>query len=195
MSQPGRQGPPRQQAAPPRRRQRTAAGLDTHGRQPQRHHPAAGAARQGAAGARPCRPAEAPTRQRRRRPRLRPRQVPQARLAARDQAGDRPTPDRTRLRPRTRTLGRRTHLRLAAQPPPAARSYRPPPRNPRSVPRPRLLPDLLAPNRDVIQLELLSRGVPRQTWHGARDPPPRRATPVSSRAEVRTRVPRALACR
>ena len=39
----------------------------------------------------------------------------------------------------------------AVDPPP----HRPPTRNPRSIPRPRLLPDLLAPNRNVIQLELL----------------------------------------
>ena len=52
-------------------------------------------------GARPCRPAAAtdPTAAPRR-PRLRPRQVPPPRLAARHQARDRPPPDRARLRPR-----------------------------------------------------------------------------------------------
>ena len=63
---------------------------------------------------------------RRRRPRLRPRQVPPPRLAARHQARDRPPPDRARLRARPRPLGRRTHLRLAAQPQPTARPLRPP---------------------------------------------------------------------
>jgi transposase len=58
-SQPGRPGPPRQQAASPRRRPRAAAGLVCDGRQPQRRHPTAGVARSGAAGTRPCRPPEA----------------------------------------------------------------------------------------------------------------------------------------
>src|SRR5439155_23085661 len=90
------------------------------------------------------------------RPWLRPRQVPATCLAARHQTADRPPPDRTRLRTRASPLGRRTNLRLAAQPPPAAPPHRPLPRDARSIPRPRLLPHLLATAGDLIQLELLS---------------------------------------
>ncbi len=89
-----------------------------------------------------------------RRPRLRPRQVPPPCLAARHQTRDRTSPDRARLRPRPPPLGRRAHLRLAPQPPPTARPHRPPPRHPRRLPRPRLLPNLLAATRDVIELEV-----------------------------------------
>src|SRR5439155_21421523 len=95
-------------------------------------------------------------RQRRRRPWLRPRQVPPLRLAARHQTGDRASSERTRIRAWPRPLGGRTHLRLAAQPSPTPPPHRPPSRNPPSIPRPRLLLDLLATNRDLIQLEVLS---------------------------------------
>jgi transposase len=94
-------------AAPPtRRRRRHPARLDAHRRQPQRRHPTARAARPGAARARPPRPATTQTADADRRPRLRPRQVPAAGLAARHQAGDRSPPDRARLRPRPPPLGR-----------------------------------------------------------------------------------------
>src|SRR5262249_37456582 len=120
-----------------------------------------------AARPRPRRTTETAPRQPDRRPRLRPQQLPPPTLAARDQAGDRATPNRARLRPRPRALGRRAHLRLAAQPPPPAHPHRPPPPNPRSIPRPRLLPHLLAPNRDLIQLELLSAGSAAKTGTGS----------------------------
>src|SRR5436853_538980 len=70
-------------------------------------------------------------------------------------------PDRARLRARPSPLGRRTHLRLAPQPPPAPHPHRPPRRHPRSIPRPRLLPHLLATAGDLIQLGPLSVGVTR----------------------------------
>jgi transposase len=151
-SQPGRQGPSRQQAPPARRGQRAPACLDAHGRQPRRRHAAARAARPRAAGARPGRPAAATARAARRRPRLRPRRVPAAALATRDQAGDRPPRDPARLRTWPRALGRRAHLRMAPQPPSPAHPHRPPPRDPRGLSGTRLLPDLLAATRKLVVL-------------------------------------------
>ena len=86
-----------------------------------------------------------------RRPRLRPRQVPAARLAARCQADHRPPANRARLRPRPPPLGRRTNLRPAAQPPPTSHPHRPQRGHPRRLPRPHLLPHLLATTRDSIE--------------------------------------------
>jgi hypothetical protein len=54
-----------------------------------------------------------------------------------------------------RPLGRRTHLRLAAQSPSITDPHRPPRRLPRRLPRPRLLPDLLATPGDVNELAAL----------------------------------------
>src|SRR6266851_3108522 len=119
--QPRRQGSPWQQAAPPRGRWRRPAGLDADRRQPQRHHPAARAARPRPAGSRSRRPAP---------------------------------------------LGRRAHLRLAAQPTPPTRPHRPPTRNPRGIPRPRLLPDLLAPTATLIELEVLRGAVAVRDYTG-----------------------------
>jgi hypothetical protein len=129
--------------------------LDADRRQPQRRLTAARAARPGAARPWPCRPAETATQDAARRPRLRPRQVPPTGLEAGHQTADRPPPDRTRLNARPTTLGRRTHLRLAPQPPPPARPHRSPRRHPRRLPRPQLLPHLLATTGNLIQLELL----------------------------------------
>src|SRR5437763_3952099 len=67
-----------------------------------------------------------------------------------------PPRDRARLRARPPPLGRRAHLRLAAQPPPPADPHRPPRRHPRRLPRTRLLPHLLATAGDVIELGPLS---------------------------------------
>jgi hypothetical protein len=55
-----------------------------------------------------------------------------------------PSADRARLGPGPPPLGRRTHLCLAAQPPPTAHPHRPPRRHPRRLSRSRLLPHLLA---------------------------------------------------
>src|SRR5581483_3011206 len=123
-------------------------------------HPAARAARPRAARAGPDRQTAAPAQDADRRPRLRPRQVPPPCLDTRRQADHRPPPDRTRLRPRPPPLGRRAHLRLAAQPPPSPHPHRPPRRHPRSLPRPRLLPHLLAAARDLIELGPLTAAVP-----------------------------------
>ena len=76
--------------------------------------------------------------------------------AATDQTGDRPPPDRARLRARPRPLGRRAHLRLAPPLQAAARPLRPPPRDPRSLPRARLLPRLLQEAAAVILRRVLS---------------------------------------
>ena len=54
------------------------------------------------------------------------------------------------------TLGRRTHLRLAAQLQTTPRLLRPPPRNPRSLPRHRLLPRLFQETSALILIRLLS---------------------------------------
>ena len=143
-SQSGRPGPSRQQAPPARRRGWCPARLDAHRRQPQRRHLTARVARPGAARARPDRSRTTQTADADRRPRLRLRQVPAARLAARHQADHRPPPDRARLPPRPPPLGRRTKLRLAAKPPPTRDPHRPRRRHPRGLPRPRLLPRLLA---------------------------------------------------
>src|SRR2546423_1842857 len=152
-------GPARKQAPAPGRREGPAARLDAARRQPQRRHATARAARSGAAGPRPLRPTAETTACAARRSRLRPRQVPPAALAARDQAADRQTPERARLRARPRPLGGRAHLRLAPQPPPTAPTHRPPRRHPRELPRPRLLPHLLAKAGDLIELELLRERV------------------------------------
>src|SRR5712691_4378610 len=165
-SQPGRPGPPWQQAAPARRRRRCPACLDTDGRQPQRRHATARSGRPGAAGAWAYRATEAATATAARRPRLRPRQVPATRTAARHQAADRAAPERAWLRPGPRALGCRAHLRLAAQPAPAATAHRSPTRDPRSVPRPRLLPHLLAATRTLIVLEVLRRSAWLETPAG-----------------------------
>jgi len=63
---------------------------------------------------------------------------------------------RTRLRTRPRPLGRRAHLRLATPVQTAPRPLRPPSRDPRSVPRPRLLPRLLQEAAAVILRRVLS---------------------------------------
>src|SRR5439155_26108714 len=108
------------------------------------------------ASARPSRPSAETPRARARRPRLRPRQVPPRATAAADHTGDRSPPDRARLRTRTRPLGRRAHLRLAAQLQTTARPIRPPTRNPRSLPRHWLLPRLLQEAPALIVIRLLS---------------------------------------
>ncbi len=131
-----------------------------HGRQPQRRHPADPARRAGPAGARSCRASASTARTRDRRPRLRPQQVPAAATPAWDRLRDRPPPNRARLRARTCALGRRAHFRLAAQLQTTARPLRPPPRDPRSLPRNRLLPRLLQEARALIVIRLLSRGCP-----------------------------------
>jgi hypothetical protein len=76
---------------------------------------------------------------------LRPRQVPPARAGARRQAADRAPSDRTRLRARPLPLGRRAHLRLAAQPQAPPHPLRTPRRHPPRTPRARLLSHLLPP--------------------------------------------------
>ena len=86
-----------------------------HGEQPQRRHPTDPAARRGAGGRRPPRPAASKTGSPARRSRLRPRQVPSPRPATRRQARDRASPDRAWLGARTSALGCRAHLRLVAQ--------------------------------------------------------------------------------
>src|SRR5207244_13050570 len=111
--------------------------------------------RPGAAGARQGgQPPPAP-RPRHRRPRLRPRQVSARAPPTTNHARDRPPPDRARLRPRSRSLGRRAHLRLAAPLQAATHPLRPPPRDPRSVPRPRLLPRLLQETPALIVIRVL----------------------------------------
>jgi transposase len=112
--EPGRPRPTGLQTPPPRRRDRHPARLLCHGRQPQRRHPADPAHRRRPGRTWRTRSTTPPTRHADRRPRLRPRQVPAAALAARRQAGNRTPPDRPRLRARSLPLGRRAHLRLAA---------------------------------------------------------------------------------
>src|SRR5207253_9978118 len=143
------------QASPPGRRNWAPARLDRHGRQPQRRHPADPARRACAAGARQGRPPPPAPRARDRRPRLRPRQVPARAPPPPDRARDRPPPDRTRLRPRSRPLGRRAHLRLAAPLQAATRPLRPPPPDPRRLPRTRLLPRLLQEAPALIVIRVL----------------------------------------
>src|SRR5436190_1930226 len=109
-----------------------------------------------AAGARPGRPPAKTSRTRARRSRLRPRQVPPRAAAALHHAGDRTSPHRTRLRPRPLPLGRRAHLRLATSLQAAARPLRPPSRDPRSLPRARLLPRLLQEAPALIVIRVLS---------------------------------------
>jgi hypothetical protein len=113
--EPGRQGPSRLQAPSPCRPVEAPARLRAHRLEPQRRHPADPSPRCSARGGRPCWPASASTGLRDRRPRLRPRQVPPAAPPARHQAGDRAQADRARLRSGALSLGRRAHLRLAAQ--------------------------------------------------------------------------------
>src|SRR6266508_1365386 len=149
--------PDRLQAAPSRRRHRDPARLDAHRRQPQRRHPTRPARRTRPACARQGRPTAQAARPCHRRPRLRPRQVPARATPARDRLRDRPPPDRTRLWPRACPLGRRAHLRLAAPLQATARPLRPPPRDARGIPRPRLLPHLLQEAAAVILRRVLSR--------------------------------------
>jgi hypothetical protein len=92
-SRPGRSRPARQQAPPARRRRRAAAREDAHRRQPQRRHPAA---RSRPAGARSSGSATTASARSARLSRLRPRQVPLARLAARRRTGNRSPLDRAR---------------------------------------------------------------------------------------------------
>ena len=83
------------------------------------------------------------------RPRLRPRQVPAAAPAARRQADDCSPPDGPWLRPRPRPLGRRAHLRVAAQLQAPGHPLRTPRRHAPRIARARLLPRLLSPAREV----------------------------------------------
>ena len=113
--------------------------------------------------------------QRPRRPRLRLRQPPPRAAPARDQTGDRPPQDRARLRPRPLPLGRRAHLRLAPPVQTPARPLRTPRRDPRSVPRARLLPGLLPPTQELIVKGVLSvrgAGRARRTPRAFTSPPP-----------------------
>src|SRR5439155_15591500 len=90
-------------------------------------------------------------------PRLRLRQAPPRAPTARDHTRDRTPQHRSRLRTRPLPLGRRTHLRLAAQAEAATRPLRPTRRDPRSLPRPRLLPGLLQEAPAVIVIRSLRR--------------------------------------
>lgn len=82
------------------------------------------------------------TRRGSRSPTLRPRQTPPPRPQAGRHTRDRPPPDRARLRPRQRPLGRRTHLRSPAPVQTPARPLPTPRRHARSHARPPLLPGL-----------------------------------------------------
>ena len=80
-----------------------------------------------------------------RRPRLRPRQVPQAGPGCRHHARDRPPQHGTWLGPGRAPMGGGTDGRAAALVPPAAHPLGNPRRYPRSLPQPRLRHHLLAP--------------------------------------------------
>ena len=69
---------------------------------------------------------------------------------ARHHPGDRPSQDRTRLRPRPLPLGRRKNLRLAPPVQTPTRPLRPPSRHPRGLPRDRLLHRLLPPTPEHL---------------------------------------------
>ena len=133
----------------------TPACLDGYGRQPQRRHPTDPVGRPGAAGTRQGGTASPPSRPPHRRPRLRPRHVPARAAPARHRLRDRAPPDRTRLRARSRALGRRTRLRLATPLQEAACPLRPPPRDSRRLPRARLLPRLFQETQPLIGFERL----------------------------------------
>src|SRR5438270_3702500 len=64
---------------------------------------------------------------------------------------------RARSRARPPPLGRRTHLRLALQPPPTPHPSRPPRRHPRGLLLARVLPHLLPAPRTLTQSAHLSR--------------------------------------
>ena len=110
----------------------------------------------------------------RRRPRLRPRQAPPPRPRARHQTGHRAPPDRARLRAWPHPLGRRAHLRLAPQPQnDHSSATTAATRDPRSLPRPRLLPRLLQKAATVILRRLLIAFATMKTkpprWQGLRE--------------------------
>ena len=145
----------RVEASPLGRGERDPARLDAQGRQPPRHHATNPAGRPCPSGAGQSRSAAAASSTTDRRPRLRLRRLPPPTASTRDHTGDRPPQGRTRLRPRPLPLGRRAHLRLAAQAQTTARPLRPPPRDPRSIPRTRLLPGLPQETAELIVIRSL----------------------------------------
>lgn len=141
---------------PPNRRHRSAAGLDTHRRQPQRRHPALAVGGGDPTGARTTRTTETTPQACRRRSRLRPRDLPPPTPRTRRNTTDRAPPDRARLRTWQLALGRRTNLRtnlrLATPVLPTPRPLRTQRTNPPSTTRPRLLPDLLQTTSTLVVL-------------------------------------------
>ncbi|RDI19297.1 putative transposase of IS4/5 family DUF4096 [Lentzea flaviverrucosa] len=100
------------QAPRPDRRRRHPARGPAHRRQPQRRHRSGAAAGRGAQRARQTGPAPPTPDDRLRRPRLRPRQVPQAPARQGNHASDRSPRRASRLRPGNSPLGRGAHDRL-----------------------------------------------------------------------------------
>ncbi len=161
--EPGWPGQKRLQAPPLGQRDRDPARLDAHGWQPPRRHPTDPARRPCPAGPWSSRPSAAPTRPGQRRPRLRLSRPSPPTPPAWNQARDRAPQDRARRRPGPLPLGRRAHLRLAQPDETTARPPRTPRRDPRSIPRDRLLPDLLPTPIHFI----LKRRLRRQGWRRA----------------------------
>src|SRR5439155_16237596 len=83
------------------------------------------------------------------------RQIPTRTTKTRHRLRDRTPPNRARLRARPCAMGRRAHLRLAAPLQATTRPLRPPPRDPRSLPRHRLLPRLLQEAAELIVIRVL----------------------------------------